>query len=121
MACVFTVKFTPIFAHSLLRAEALSSTGNHCYFPRMPRSPRDSAKSNVRRVSIPGILGDTVRQRFLQFRYPGLSPFGLEPSRLEEANRSLAKIASQTRPEQRRQIDWSEATALQRSGRVNEP
>jgi hypothetical protein len=44
----------------------------------MPRTPRASAKCRIRRVSIPGILAETVRRRFLEFRYPALSPFGLE-------------------------------------------
>ena len=37
-----------------------------------------AAKTERSRVSIPGILADTARQRWLEFRYPGLSPFGLE-------------------------------------------
>src|SRR5829696_8475280 len=44
-------------------------------FVRMPRpSHAAAAKTERSRVSVPGILADTVRQRFLQFRYPGLSP-----------------------------------------------
>jgi hypothetical protein len=44
----------------------------------MPRTPRSSAKSRIRRVSVRGILGDTARKRYLEFRYRGVSPFGLE-------------------------------------------
>jgi hypothetical protein len=41
-----------------------------------PRVP--SAKNHLRRVSIPGVLAAVARQRSLEFRYPGFSPFALE-------------------------------------------
>ena len=48
-------------------------------------------------VSLPGILAETVRQRFLEFRYLGLSPFGLElicfDLRLRVAHEVTARIA----------------------------
>jgi hypothetical protein len=44
----------------------------------MPRPHATSAKELHRRASVPGILGDILRQRWEEFRYPGFSPFALE-------------------------------------------
>ena len=44
----------------------------------MPRPQQISTKHRIRRASVPGILGDIVRQRWEEFRYPGFSPFALE-------------------------------------------
>jgi hypothetical protein len=44
----------------------------------VPRPPIDSAKHRRRYVALPGLLADTVRRRWEEFRYPGFSPFGLE-------------------------------------------
>jgi hypothetical protein len=44
----------------------------------MPRTARTSAKSRVRRISLPGILYDLARQRSAEFLYTAISPFGLE-------------------------------------------
>ena len=44
----------------------------------MSRPPQSSAKHLQRRVSIPGILGDILRQRLEEFRYRAFSPFALE-------------------------------------------
>ncbi len=44
----------------------------------MPRPAVASAKSRRRYVALPGLLADTARLRWKEFRYPGFSPFGLE-------------------------------------------
>src|SRR5215207_3000788 len=44
----------------------------------MPRPSAPSPKGNHRRVSIPGLLADTMRLRWAEFGYPGFSPFALE-------------------------------------------
>jgi hypothetical protein len=44
----------------------------------MPRPFLLSAKPHRIRVGLPGILGEVVRQRWEEFRYPGFSPFALE-------------------------------------------
>ena len=44
----------------------------------MARPCVPSAKNHLRRVSIPGILADVVRQRWEEFRYTAFSPFCLE-------------------------------------------
>jgi len=80
----------PVFSVILrpLRTSARMSRPNHAA----------AAKTERSRVSVPGILADTVRQRFLQFRYPGLSPFGLElicfDLRLRVPHEVTSRIAS---------------------------
>ena len=44
----------------------------------MSRIPAPSPKSLRRRVTIPGVLADVMRDRWEKFRYPGFSPFALE-------------------------------------------
>jgi hypothetical protein len=46
--------------------------------PPMARPAAPAPKDQQRRVSIPGVLAETVRQRFLEFRYPGLKMSAIE-------------------------------------------
>ena len=44
----------------------------------MPRSRTVSAKNHRRRVVFPGVVADTARLRWLEFRYPSFPPYALE-------------------------------------------
>src|SRR5215204_271006 len=44
----------------------------------MPRPSTVSCKNHRRHVSLPGVLQRVLHQRYLEFRYPTFSPYGLE-------------------------------------------
>lgn len=44
----------------------------------MPRPRTVSRKDQRRHVSLPGVLRNVLHQRYLEFRYPSFSPYGLE-------------------------------------------
>ena len=44
----------------------------------MPRPATVSRKDKRRHVSLPGVLQHVLHQRYLEFRYPSFSPYGLE-------------------------------------------
>ena len=44
----------------------------------MPRPRAVSRKKQRRHVSLPGVLQRVLHQRYLEFRYPTFSPYGLE-------------------------------------------
>jgi hypothetical protein len=44
----------------------------------MPRPSTFSRKNHRRHVSLPGVLQRVLHQRYLEFRYPTFSPYGLE-------------------------------------------
>jgi hypothetical protein len=67
----------------------------------MPRPKLAAAKPIRTRVNLPGILGDTLRQRWEEFRYPGFSPFALElicfDLRLRVPHEVTARFARESR------------------------
>jgi hypothetical protein len=88
----------------------------------MPRSASPAVKSIQRRVTIPGILAETARLRWEEFRYQGFSPFALELAcfdlRLRVPHEVTAFIAQQ--PEKiQAAVDRNAARQYRRGGERN--